>query len=139
MESKVLRIMDASINRAREAIRVLEDMVRFLYDDLSLTEDLKRYRHDFAELSEKLPRSDRLRERETDHDVGTGIQAKNEYIRRSTKEVSAANFCRLQESLRSLEEWTKIDYPNLSPEFEQLRYRSYSLEKKCAEKKIGSE
>ncbi|MDO5579611.1 MAG: hypothetical protein Q4G69_00615 [Planctomycetia bacterium] len=138
MESKVLRIIDASINRAREAIRVLEDMVRFLYDDRELTEDLKKYRHDFAELSEKFSRPDRLRERDTDQDVGTEIQAKNEYVRRSANEVSAANFCRLQESLRSLEEWTKIDYPDLSPEFEQLRYRSYTLEKQCAQRqKIG--
>ena len=39
------RILDASANRAREALRVMEDAARFLLDDRSLTEQLKVLRH----------------------------------------------------------------------------------------------
>ena len=33
MESSVLRLLDANANRAREALRVVEDYARFVLDD----------------------------------------------------------------------------------------------------------
>ena len=39
------RILDASANRAREGLRVVEDYVRFVLDDPGLTERLKEVRH----------------------------------------------------------------------------------------------
>ena len=42
------RILDASANRAREALRVMEDAARFLLNDPQLTAALKRLRHDLA-------------------------------------------------------------------------------------------
>ena len=41
----------------------------------------------------------------------------------------SANFGRLQESLRSLEEFSKLETLQGAKEFEQLRYRSYTLHK----------
>ncbi|MBP5622464.1 MAG: thiamine phosphate synthase, partial [Thermoguttaceae bacterium] len=40
-----------------------------------------------------------------------------------------ANFARLQESARSLEEFSKIVEPQLAKEWERVRYESYTLEK----------
>ena len=43
-----IRVLDASLNRATEGLRVVEDYVRFVLDDRHLTEQLKRLRHDLA-------------------------------------------------------------------------------------------
>jgi thiamine-phosphate pyrophosphorylase len=45
----VHRIMDANANRAREALRVMEDTARFALGDPALTEDLKALRHELRE------------------------------------------------------------------------------------------
>ena len=42
------RILDASVNRAREGLRVIEDYVRFVLDDPGLTRRLKEIRHRLA-------------------------------------------------------------------------------------------
>lgn len=125
----VYRILDAAANRAREAVRVLEDAVRFLADRKEATESLKRFRHDFCAAVDRLPLESRLTHRATESDVGTSVTAAGEYERRTTESILRANFCRLQESLRSLEEFTKLAEPPLSPVFERLRYRSYTLER----------
>lgn len=125
----VYRILDAAANRAREAVRVLEDAVRFLADRKEATESLKRFRHDFCAAVDRLPLESRLTHRATESDVGTSVTADGEYERRTTESILRANFCRLQESLRSLEEFTKLAEPPLSPIFERLRYRSYTLER----------
>ena len=124
----VYRILDASVNRAREAVRVLEDAVRFLADDETATRDLKRFRHDFCEAADRIPIRTRLEHRATESDVGTSVTARGEYTRKSVESILTANFCRLQESLRSLEEFSKLAEPDLAPIFEQLRYRSYTLQ-----------
>lgn len=126
----VFRAIDASADRGMEAVRVIEDIFRFLRDDAEATEELKQFRHEFGNLMKNFDWSDRLRCRETENDVGTAISAEGEYHRANLIEIFAANFCRLQESLRSIEEMTKLGRPDLSPFVESLRYRSYVIEKK---------
>jgi hypothetical protein len=41
--SDILRIIDASLNRTGEGLRVLEDIARLLLDDTDLTAQLKSY------------------------------------------------------------------------------------------------
>jgi thiamine-phosphate pyrophosphorylase len=48
MNGPVLRILDANANRAREALRVIEDYARFALDDERVCGSLKQLRHDFA-------------------------------------------------------------------------------------------
>lgn len=126
----VYRILDAAANRGREAVRVIEDAVRFLADDALITAALKEFRHEFAALTDHLDISRRLASRATDTDVGTSIATADEYRRSTIDAVLTANFCRLQESLRSLEEFSKLTHPADAPCYEQLRYRAYTLQKK---------
>ncbi len=130
--NRLFRILDAAANRGREAIRVLEDYVRFVLDDPYLTRLLKEFRHEMSGLLRELPDRDRLFSRETDTDVGTAIEGDNEYRRQGLGEVIASNFARLQESLRSLEEFSKIVSVPLAKRLEQLRYRCYTLHKVVA-------
>lgn len=124
-----LRLIDAAANRAREGLRVAEDYVRFILDDKQSTEFLKRFRHSFTELMSEIPLEHRAAARETRQDVGTGISLDSERRRADLTAVLTANFTRLQESLRSLEEYSKVVCPQISSGLEQLRYDSYTLQK----------
>jgi thiamine-phosphate pyrophosphorylase len=124
------RMLDASANRAREALRVIEDYCRFVRSDALLTEQLKRLRHDLRYVVEDLFTGlERVLARETSADVGTAISTPEERTRHSLTGVVEANLKRLQEALRSLEEFAKLSRPALAARIEQLRYRSYTLEK----------
>ncbi len=123
------RILDAAANRAREALRVLEDYCRFVLDDAFLSGELKRLRHDlFAALGE-LPDWLLLEARDTLGDVGTALATPQEYERPSLSAVVQANVKRLQEALRSLEEYGKVRSAELGRAVEELRYRAYTLER----------
>jgi thiamine-phosphate pyrophosphorylase len=127
-QADVARVLDAAANRAREALRVLEDYARFSLGDALLTEELKKLRHDLtAALSQWAP--DLLEARDTPGDVGTALATLAERHRGSVLDVLHANGQRLQEALRSLEEYGKVRDPRLGEAVEQLRYRSYMLEK----------
>jgi thiamine-phosphate pyrophosphorylase len=127
--SDIYRILDAAANRSREAVRVLEDFVRFVLNDPTLTRQLKEFRHKLQDVLSSFPLQVRLEARNTEQDVGTEMEADGEYRRPSIHDVLSANFARLQESLRSLEEFSKHTEPLLARRFEQLRYRCYTLHK----------
>lgn len=131
----VRRLLDANANRAREAMRVMEDAARFLLDDAKLSADLKQLRHDFAGCVKVLSRFARGLElhRDTPGDVGTRIGTESEKRRRSTRDVVTAAAKRLTEALRCLEEYGKLYCPITAERLEQLRYRAYTLEKRLHE------
>ncbi len=124
-----LRVLDAAANRATEGARVVEDYCRFSLDDAHLTRLVKDLRHDMAAAVGALPRCDRHVLRETQQDVGTGISIPTEAKRTDAWDVCQASSERVKQSLRSLEEFSKIISPEIAAQFETLRYRWYTLEK----------
>ncbi|MDR2763206.1 MAG: thiamine phosphate synthase [Planctomycetaceae bacterium] len=126
---KIYRLLDAAANRASEAVRAIEDYARFIIDNQSLTRKLKDFRHNLQMILSPIDFSKRLAARETESDIGREIEAENEYRRDSIKSVIDANFSRLQESLRSIEEFSKINHVEISRRVEGLRYQSYVLHK----------
>jgi thiamine-phosphate pyrophosphorylase len=131
-EADAARVLDANLNRAREAARVLEDYCRFALDDRFLTGQVKELRHGLASAAQKLPQTTLLAARDTLRDVGTGATAPGEYDRSSPGHVALVNWKRLQEALRSLEEFGKVFGSEFAREIEALRYRSYTIERAVA-------
>lgn len=134
------RIIDANANRAREALRVLEDAARFLLGSRALSETLKVIRHELAQALAGMPGGEGvgLAHRDTPHDVGTTIKTDAEYTRLGARDVVLAAGKRLTEALRSIEEYAKA-MPRLTggaaPEefaakVESLRYKAYSVERR---------
>jgi thiamine-phosphate pyrophosphorylase len=123
------RILDASANRAREALRVLEDHARFVLNDAFRSRELKQLRHALTQAIQLLPASMLLAGRDTLADVGTTIRTDGEYQRASLQDVAQANTKRLQEALRSLEEYGKILNVVFAEQIEKIRYQSYTLER----------
>jgi thiamine-phosphate pyrophosphorylase len=126
----IARIIDAASNRVREGLRVVEDYARFALDDPSLTRGLKDVRHRLAEAMSGFPAETLAAQRDTTGDVGTHIMTVDEGIRTSPRDVLVANFKRVTEALRSLEEYAKLYDVWVSGRFEVLRYDLYTLEKR---------
>jgi thiamine-phosphate pyrophosphorylase len=123
------RVLDAAANRAREGLRAVEDYCRFVLDDAFLTGRLKALRHGLAEALADLAPGLLLEARETERDVGTALSTPAERHRTSLLEVARANLKRLEEALRTLEEFGKVLSPRLGQAVEALRYRAYTLER----------
>ena len=123
------RVLDAAANRCREALRVLEDHCRFVLNDALLSGLLKNLRHDLAGLMASFPQRLLLEARDTLGDVGTTLSTPQEQQRSSIMDVVRANAKRLQEALRTLEEFSKIFSPELGTAFERMRYQSYTVER----------
>lgn len=130
------RIADANLNRAREGLRVLEDLARFALDDAELTGRIKTLRHDLARAAEALAdatgldRAMRLAWRDTPGDVGTAVKTESELTRAGPAEVAAAAAGRASEALRALEECAKaLNDAGAARQFEHLRYRLYDAER----------
>ena len=125
----VMRIVDAAANRASEGLRVIEDYLRFVLDDRHLTSQCKGIRHELTAALEAIETHERHAARETQADVGTQLSVPAEQARRDALAVAEANFKRVEQSLRSLEEYSKILRPKTAATLEQLRYRVYTLER----------
>ena len=107
-----------------------EDLARYTLDDRHLTEQLKQLRHELAQLfANRENADDRLAARNVVGDVGTTVSTPAEYERADEQSIWTANFRRLQQALRTLEEVSKCSSPRTAMHVEQLRYRSYTIEK----------
>lgn len=126
-EPGLYRVIDASLNRAAEGLRVVEDYARFVLDDAFLTRQVKELRHDLAAAA-LAAAVERYAARDTTRDVGTAINTAAEGRRGDAWDVCQASLERTKQSLRSLEEFGKVIGSDLGAAFEALRYRVYTLE-----------
>lgn len=134
MNDKIYRIIDANINRAKEGIRVVEEVCRFILEDEKLTSKFKKIRHQLSQLNNELINySLLLASRDSNADPGLSISAQNKEKRKDYIDLVISNMCRAEEACRVLEEISKLKDENLSFEFETIRYSLYSLEKEVVE------
>ncbi len=130
----VYRLLDAASNRVAEGYRVVEDICRFVLDDEKAGSKLKEARQILRlMISQIADNVVLLSERDTDEDLGKKWVGVQEYKRTDFAEIVTANFKRIQEGLRSIEEFTKQleteKTAGLAKKIEHMRYRSYVLEK----------
>ncbi|MDR2396164.1 MAG: hypothetical protein LBD57_06150 [Endomicrobium sp.] len=121
----VLRIIDANLNRCREGLRVVEDSLRFVLNDGKLYKKIRDVRHNTDKILRNIY-SCIIEKRNSFDDLGRQMP---ETSKKDFRSVIIANFKRAQESLRVLEEYSKIFYPEFSPEFKKQRYEAYTIEK----------
>ncbi len=128
MDRTILRLLDANFNRAREALRVMEDSARFVLNDGELSGRLKQMRHDLSTALSKVGILELLGARDTEGDIGTGISTQAEMCRKSLCDVVIAAGKRLSEALRCIEEAFKVEESSLAGGVERIRYTGYTLE-----------
>ncbi len=127
----VTRILDANINRTKEGLRVCEEIARFALNSRKLTADFKNIRHKVDCLLKYLYPCGLLKARASLKDVGRTIYT-NELKRNSLQDLFLANIQRAKESVRVLEEFSKLNSKDLAIKFKRIRYGIYEVEKKVA-------
>jgi thiamine-phosphate pyrophosphorylase len=129
------RLIDANLNRTTEGLRVCEDIARFMLNERTLSGCFKSLRHGVGELSKRLyaKKNILLKSRNVKKDVGKKT-AYNENKRAGIPDVFHANIQRAKESLRVLEETTKLVDTKVAEGFKKIRFRVYELEKKSRPK-----
>jgi thiamine-phosphate pyrophosphorylase len=132
MERSAYRIIDANFNRAREALRVIEDYCRFALNCGSLSGRAKELRHQLSSAIARLNAEQLLASRDTLGDVGIGQTIENAIGRADLKDALTAACKRLPEALRVLAETIRPADTSVAEQIEQLRYAGYSLEKDIA-------
>ena len=126
VEKRFIRILDTNLNRCKEGLRVVEDTCRFVLCDETLYKKIRKVRH----LSSKYltdQYEQMLSARDSVKD--SGRRAK-EQSRQNLKNIVIANFKRAEESLRVLEEYSKIINFDTALKYKALRYEVYTIEKK---------
>ena len=129
MERSVYRIIDANFNRAREAVRVIEEFCRFALNSAPLTERAKQFRHELSACLGKLDAGRLISSRDTLGDVGVGKTVDSQLERANLSDCFTAGCKRLTESLRTLAEMTQTINPSVAETIEKLRFAAYALEK----------
>lgn len=120
------RIIDANINRTSEALRVIEDIYRFLYNNKERTKQIKKFRH---EINTLFPKKSNLQARNIKKDKGKFFNTRKEFKRKSLEDIIIANCKRVQESTRVLEESLKLIKIKKAKLFKTIRFKTYEMEK----------
>ncbi len=129
MERAVYRIIDANFNRAREALRVMEEYCRFAVNSAALSGRAKQLRHELCTAIAQLDSGALLAGRDTLGDVGVGQKVEHQLQRTSLSDTFTAAAKRLPEALRALSETIQTENPSVAAAVERLRYEAYTLEK----------
>ena len=125
LSPELYRVIDANLNRLKEGVRVVEDLMRYHYNNEKLSKKLKSLRH----LARYEDIDALLKYRDSINDI-LRPSTKSELSRINLKSIIIANFKRGQESARVLEELFKLHSTKESENFKHIRYELYDLEKK---------
>jgi thiamine-phosphate pyrophosphorylase len=124
LSPELYRVIDANLNRLKEGIRVVEDIMRYRDNNKTLSKKLKDLRHK-AHVNET---RELLKYRDSINDV-LRASSQSELNRSDIAGILTANFKRGQESARVLEELYKLENIEYSENFKYIRYELYNLEK----------
>jgi len=126
----IYRIIDANFNRAREGLRVVEDFSRFILDDANLSSDIKKTRHNLDLISRDIyPKL--IACRNSSEDI---FRKTKEPAKKDVNSVVISNIKRAEESVRTLEEFSKIISSSAGAGFKKIRFKIYDIEKAVADK-----
>ncbi|MEO0075151.1 MAG: thiamine phosphate synthase [candidate division WOR-3 bacterium] len=126
ISKKIARIIDVNINRFSEGMKVVEDLLRFYWQDQKILFELRKLKNLFWQHFGQY-RNQVVFARASYQDIGRqidfDIQKRNKII-----DVVNVNFKRCQESARVLEEIFKKVSPSQSRFCKTLRFALYDIE-----------
>lgn len=125
---KIYRLIDANIDRAKEALRVIDDSSRFIFDKKNFPEKIRNLRHEISNLPQTLNISpeELVASRDSLKDTG---KDRVEAGRGNIQGIIASNFSRVEESIRVLEEYSRIISPKATAKIKKIRFSLYTLQK----------
>jgi len=136
MLNNIDRILDANLNRAREGLRVVEEIVRLEWEDNKLHSSIKKIRHKISSIEKLFTGSPVILSRSVLRDPGAKHTSATETKRKDTIDLMRANLRRSQEALRVLEEISKLKTTKISKHFKETRFELYRLEQKLFKRMV---
>lgn len=124
----MLSLLDANFNRCKEGLRVVEDIFRFVLKEDKLRVKARNYRHKIVRLVEPKLVKKAILTRDSRKDLGRKSDSL-ENKRKGLKDILYKNLQRAKESLRVLEEFSKIIDKKNTAKIKNLRYAIYEFEK----------
>jgi len=121
---RILQIIDANLDRAREGLRVLEDWARFGLGENNYVSRIKNFRQILGKNHLEIYKQTR----NYVEDQSKGLTHIEQFSRKTPKQIISSNSGRVQEALRVIEEFSRIHNHELSKIASEIRYEIYTLE-----------
>ncbi|HIE35753.1 MAG TPA: thiamine-phosphate pyrophosphorylase [Candidatus Omnitrophica bacterium] len=128
----ILRVLDANFNRAKEGLRVVEDIFRYLFEDDKLRKKVRRLRHALDFVVKENFFKEAILSRDSNKDLGKNVDVL-ELRRKNCLDILYVNLQRVKESLRVLEEFFKIVSLKKVNNIKKIRYKLYDLEREITQ------
>ncbi|KZR86601.1 thiamine phosphate synthase [Synechococcus sp. MIT S9504] len=128
-DTRIARLIDANLDRAREGLRVIEDWCRFGLDRQDLVVPLKDWRQQLGQRHADCYRQ----ARSTATDTAAGLSHPAQQTRTDSTQILKANASRVQEALRVIEEFARSSDAELAQTAANVRYALYDHEVRILE------
>jgi len=121
---RIYQIIDANLDRAREGLRVLEDWARFGLGKEKYVERIKNFRQILGKNHLEVYKQSR------NHieDICKGLTHHEQFNRKTSEQIISSNSARVQEALRVIEEFSRLQNHELSKIASEIRYEIYTIE-----------
>jgi len=121
---RIYQIIDANLDRAREGLRVLEDWARFGLGKKKYVEKIKNFRQILGKNHLEVYKQSR------NHieDKCKGLTHREQINRKTSEQIISSNSARVQEALRVIEEFARLQNHELSKIASEIRYEIYTIE-----------
>lgn len=126
--ARLLRVVDANLNRVREGLRVCEDVVRLVLGSRRSFRRVRSLRYALNDCARRLPCSpvELARSRDSRGDLGRRAAPSRAA---SAQQLLLINLQRSKEALRVLEECSRVLCPRHVGGFQRLRFHAYDVER----------
>ena len=121
---RIYQIIDANLDRAREGLRVLEDWARFGLGKEKYVEKIKNFRQILGKNHLDVYKQSRNHT----EDKCKGLTHKEQIKRKTSEQIISSNSARVQEALRVIEEFSRLQNHELSKIASEIRYEIYTIE-----------
>jgi len=121
---RIFQIIDANLDRAREGLRVLEDWARFGLGENDCVERIKNFRQILGKNHLEVYKQSR----NYIEDECKGLTHQEQNNRKTAEQIISSNAGRVQEALRVIEEFSRLQNHELSKIASEIRYEIYTLE-----------
>ena len=121
---RTLQIIDANLDRAREGLRVLEDWARFGLGEKDCVAKIKNFRQILGKNHLEVYKQSR----NNIEDQCKGLTHEEQIKRSAPDQIISSNAGRVQEALRVIEEFSRLNNNELSKIAAEIRYEIYTLE-----------
>jgi len=116
------------LNRLNEALKFIEDVIRFSLENKVLLIRIRKIRNEFLKIKKDISLADIINSRQSSHDLGRAAKFDIQ-TKKTSEDLIIANLTRAKESARIIEEILKSINLKISNRMKEIRFQLYDLEK----------